>query len=101
MLKDHDDEEYDNFLDDFYQEMNRDPQRSLENTNLSSQDQKTVTLDYNPIQDSNDKFDFTQESTDMIKFIDWNERRHRETALKYLKVNSQLHYQGINNDELK
>ena len=34
--------------------------------------------------------DFTQESTDMIKFIDWNERRHRIDAQSYLKRNSSL-----------
>jgi hypothetical protein len=32
--------------------------------------------------------DFTQESIDMIRFIDWNERRHRVDSQLYLKQNS-------------
>ena len=32
--------------------------------------------------------DFTRESIDMIRFIDWNERRHRVDAQNYLRKQS-------------
>jgi hypothetical protein len=31
----------------------------------------------------------------MIKFIDWNERRHREEAINYLKSNSSLAFYNL------
>lgn len=51
----------------------------------------------NKIVDPEHSFDFTRESTDMIKFIDWNERRHREEAIDYLKSNSSLSFYDMSN----
>ena len=58
--------------------MNREQHTS---NNLSGDVDKKGDIFEEPIdKQRNDQssFDFTQESTDMIKFIDWNERRHRE-----------------------
>lgn len=55
---------------------------------LSVQDQASLRrhqVFYDNLED-----DFTKESIDMIRFIDWNERRHRVDAQHYLKQNSQI-----------
>lgn len=46
------------------------------------------------------KEDFTQESIDMIRFIDWNERRHIVDAQQYLSQNSQITRKSMINDTI-
>jgi hypothetical protein len=43
--------------------------------------------------------DFTRESIDMIRFIDWNERRHRVDAQNYLRKQSQIVRQNLNHGD--
>ena len=47
------------------------------------------------------KQDFTQESIDMIRFIDWNERRHIVDAQQYLNQNSQITRKSLTSDTIK
>lgn len=44
--------------------------------------------------------DFTQESIDMIRFIDWNERRHQIDAQKYLNKNSHIARQSLTSEPI-
>lgn len=43
-----------------------------------------------------DDIELSQDSVDLIKFIDQNERRHQRDSLVYLKKNSLLAFQGQN-----
>lgn len=42
--------------------------------------------------------DLTKESSDMLKFVDWNERRHRVDALAFLKEQSLFTKEAISTD---
>jgi len=55
--------------------------------------------DLPPIETNNEKQlfeekDFTRESIDMIRFVDWNERRYRVDAQEQLGKNSCLEFQS-------
>jgi hypothetical protein len=78
---------YENFLQEFYQEMNLEDDKNIEEDDF--------LLETNKVLDPEQSFDFTQESTDMIKFIDWNERRHRVEAINYLKSYSSLAFYNL------
>ena len=34
--------------------------------------------------------EFSKDSIDMVKFVDWNERRHQIDALNYLNINAKV-----------